>query len=163
MSTSDVAEPLIAAASADSARVLHAMRLVTNLVRLQAPRVESLAGVTTTQMLALRVIQERAGIGVGDLARALGVQQPAASACVKVLVQKGWIEAIRAEPDRRAVQLRMLPAGTEFLIGVPDPVACALQAPLAEMNGQVLTALGQALDELLSHMGAGAAADPPSP
>lgn len=145
-----------AAMTADppEARVLRQFRVVFNAVKSHFQQVERQAGIGGAQAWALAVIRDRPGIGVNDLAVALNVRQPTASYLVKELAQHGLIEARRDGPDRRAVQLHVLPEAKRVLRRVPGPFAGVLPAALASLSPHVLTRLEGDLAMLIDALGA---------
>lgn len=130
-------------------RVLRQFRIVFNAVKTHFQQVERKAGVGGAQVWALSVIRDRAGIGVNDLASALNVRQPTASNLVRNLAQQGLIEVRRDGPDRRAVQLHVLPEGRKVLRRAPGPAAGVLPEALASLDAASLRRLEADLDKLI--------------
>lgn len=135
-------------------RVLRQFRLVFNAVKTHFQQVEKKAGVGGAQLWALSVIQSSAGIGVNGLARAMDVHQSTASNLVRTLVARELIAATRDGPDRRAVQLRILPAGERVLRRAPGPFAGVLPQALASLDGRTLTRLDKDLAKLITALDA---------
>jgi DNA-binding MarR family transcriptional regulator len=102
-----------------AARVLRRFRQVFNAVKTHFQQVERQVGVGGAQVWALSVIQARPGIGVNELAKALDIRQSTASNLVRALVDRGLVATSRAERDRRAVELRLLPPGAQVLAQSP--------------------------------------------
>jgi DNA-binding MarR family transcriptional regulator len=122
-------------------RVLRRFRMVFNAVKSHFRQVEKLAGVGGAQVWALSVVAARPGIGVGALARAMDIRQATASNLVRSLVAGGWVAAERSGSDRRAVQLRVLPAGHELLRRAPGPFSGVLPEALARLDPATLARL----------------------
>ena len=155
--------PLSAATDgAAAARVLKQFRIVFNAVKTHFQQVERRAGLGGAQVWALSLVRDHAGLGVNDLAAAMSVRQPTASNLVKGLVTQGLIETRREGPDRRAVQLHILPAGRRLLRRVPGPFAGVLPAALEGLDPAVLQRLESDLAVLIRTLGAdeGAASVP---
>lgn len=140
--------------AAQASRVLRRFRLVFNTVKTHLRQVEKKAGIGGAQVWALSVIQARRGIGVSELAQAMDVHQTTASNLVKALVGADMVAAERNASDRRAVQLRILPAGTCVLRKAPGPLAGVLPQALATLDAQTLARLDQDLATLISALGA---------
>jgi DNA-binding MarR family transcriptional regulator len=102
------------------------------------------------QIWALSVIRDQRGIGVNALARAMDIHQTTASNLVKALVGAAMVAADKKGPDRRAVQLRILPAGTQVLRKAPGPFAGVLPEALARLDPQTLRRLDEDLAVLIS-------------
>jgi DNA-binding MarR family transcriptional regulator len=138
----------------DAARVLRRFRLVFNTVKTHFQQVEKKAGLGGAQVWALSIVRSRPGIGVGELARAMDVHQSTASNLVKTLVERGMVEAAKDDTDRRAVQLRVLPAGARLLRRAPGPFAGVLPDALARLDRRTLARLDRDLAALIAVLGA---------
>ena len=148
------AVPAAADASESSVRVLRRFRLVFNAVKAHFQQVEKKAGVGGAQLWALSVIQARPGLGVKQLAQAMDIHQTTASNLVKALVAAALVATERKSTDRRAVQLRLLPAGARVLRLAPGPFAGVLPEALARLDPQTLARLDHDLAQLISALGA---------
>ncbi len=142
----DLSEPAV--------RVLRRFRLVFNAVKTHFQQVEKRAGVGGAQLWALSVVRASPGIGVSALAAAMDVHQTTASNLVKALVSAEMLTIERKGPDRRAVQLRVLPAGTRVLQKAPGPFAGVLPQALAALDAATLERLDSDLAKLISALGA---------
>ena len=131
-------------------RVLRRFRLVFNAVKTHFQQVEKKAGVGGAQLWALSVIYAHPGIGVNSLAAFMDVHQTTASNLVKALVTADMIVADRNAPDRRAVQLRVLPAGAQVLKKAPGPFAGVLPDALATLDVETLERMDRDLALLIA-------------
>lgn len=136
----------------DAARVLRRFRQVFNAVKTHFQQVEKQAGVGGAQIWALSVVHASPDIGVNGLARAMDIHQTTASNLVKALVGAGLLSANRNGPDRRAVQLRVLPAGLAVLHKAPGPFAGVLPGALARLDGPTLARLDADLSTLIGEL-----------
>lgn len=137
-----------------AARVLRQFRLVFNVVKGHFQQVEKKVGVGGAQVWALHVVQQHPGIGVHGLARAMDVRQPTASNLVKSLTDQGLLQVRKEGPDRRAVQLHLLPPGFDILQRAPGPFAGVLPQALASLDEVTLSRLEQDLGQLIGRLGA---------
>jgi DNA-binding MarR family transcriptional regulator len=142
VSQPDLSEP--------AARVLRRFRLVFNAVKTHFQQVEKKVGMGGAQLWALSLIHAQAGMGVGELARAMDIHQSTASNLVKTLLEREVIVATRGEADRRAVQLRILPAGTRILRKAPGPFTGVLPQALAGLDPNTLSRLDEDLAKLIA-------------
>lgn len=142
----DLSEPV--------SRVLRRFRLVFNAVKTHFQQVEKKAGVGGAQVWALSVVRANPGLGVNALARAMDIHQTTASNLVKALAAAEMIAAEKKGQDRRAVQLRILPAGTRVLRKAPGPFIGVLPDALASLDAQTLERLDRDLAELISALNA---------
>lgn len=88
----------------------------------------------------------------------MDVHQSTASNLVRTLVERALIGTANDGPDRRAVQLRMRPAGTRVLRHAPGPFAGALPQALASLDSATLARLDQDLARLITALDADARA-----
>ncbi len=137
-----------------AARVLRRFRLVFNAVKTHFQQVERRAGVGGAQLWALSIIQAQPGLGVNRLAQAMDVHQTTASNLVRALVAAELVATERNGPDRRTVQLRVLPAGQRVLRKAPGPFAGVLPEALARLDPQTLDRLDRDLAVLITALGA---------
>ena len=147
-----VAAPATASAgsaSVPATRVLRQFRLVFNTVKTHFQQVEKRAGVGGAQLWALSVIDQHPGIGVSDLARAMDIHQTMASNLVRALTLAALVVAEKNGPDRRAVQLQVLAAGTRVLRKAPGPFAGVLPEALDHLDRDTLLRLERDLATLL--------------
>lgn len=138
--------------TASPAQVLRRFRAVFNAVKTHFQQVERVAGVGGAQLWALSVVGGEPGIGVSQLARAMDVHQTTASNLVRSLTTQGLVEVRKEGPDRRSVQLHLLPAGQAVLDKAPGPFAGVLPEALASLDPATLQRLDQDLGELLSRL-----------
>ena len=135
-----------------AARVLRRFRLVFNAVKTHFQQVEKKAGIGGAQLWALSVVRAAPGIGVNGLAQAMDIHQTTASNLVKALVAAELVAAEKKGPDRRAVQLHILPAGGRVLRKAPGPFAGVLPEALGRLDAKTLDRLDRDLALLLAEL-----------
>lgn len=133
-----------------AARVLRRFRQVFNAVRKHFQQVEKKVGLGGAQIWTLSVIQRQPGIGVNALAAAMDIHQTTASNLVRALVAAGMVATAREGSDRRAVQLKLLPAGARVLRRAPGPFAGVLPDALGRLDALTLERLDGDLAALLA-------------
>ena len=141
---------ILAAAHTDAAMVLRCFRQVFNAVKSHFQQLEKRSGLGGAQIWALSVIQQHPGIGAGALAQAMDIHQSTASNMVKLLVERDLVEASKSGPDRRSVQLTVLPAGKKILKTVPGPFVGVLPDALERLDARTLKNLRRDLAKLTS-------------
>jgi DNA-binding MarR family transcriptional regulator len=141
-----------------AAQVLRQFRQVFNAVKTHFQQVEKKVGMGGAQVWALSVVRDSPGIGVGDLARAMDIHQSTASNLVKVLVEREFVATSKQGRDRRAVQLRLLPAGAKLLKRSPGPYTGVLPMALAALDAKTLKRMEKDLAKLLEALNADEAA-----
>lgn len=144
--------PAQAAQSIDSRLVLRQFRQIFNAVKTHFRQVESKAGLGGAQIWALALVREQPGIGVTELARRMDVHPSTASNLVKVLIEKGLVATEKDDVDRRAVQLRVLPAGTRVLRSAPGPMEGVLPDALESLDPALLLRLHRDLSVLIERL-----------
>lgn len=144
--------------AASPAQVLRRFRQVFSAVRSQFAQIEKRTGLGGAQLWALSLVQQRPGIGMGELARLMDVHQSTASNLVKGLVLRELLEAGKHGPDRRAVQLSLLPAGARLLRRAPGPAEGVLPQALQSLDAETLARLDGDLGRLIELLGADARA-----
>lgn len=144
-----------AASAGDPAiQVLRQFRQVFNAVKSHFQQVEKTVGIGGVQVWALSIVRDQPGIGVGALARAMGIHQSTASNLVRTLIERGFVNAAKEGDDRRAVQLRLLPAGVDLLKIAPGPFAGMLPDALKALDAGTLERLSADLGRLIELLGA---------
>lgn len=139
---SDIGEP--------AAQVLRRFRLVFNAVKTHFQQVEKKAGVGGAQLWALSIVRDHPDIGVNDLARAMDIHQSTASNLVKTLIARDLVVGAKNGTDRRAVQLRILPAGRTVLRRAPGPLTGVLPQALASLDARTLKRMDADLAKLIT-------------
>jgi DNA-binding MarR family transcriptional regulator len=147
------APPALEDRSEAAVRVLRRFRLIVNAVRTHFQQAEKKAGLGGAQIWALSVVGNEPGIGVIALARAMDIHQTTASNLVKGLVNAEMLAVEKNGPDRRTVQLRLLPAGRRVLRKAPGPFAGVLPEALARLDADTLGRLDRDLTALIRELG----------
>ena len=137
-----------------SVRVLRRFRLVFNAVKTHFREVEKKAGVAGAQLWALSIIQDRPGVGVTELSRAMDVHQSTASNLVRSLLEQELVQASKSGADRRTVQLHVIAAGARALRRAPGPFAGVLPTALGSLDAATLARLDRDLAKLITALGA---------
>jgi DNA-binding MarR family transcriptional regulator len=135
-------------------QVLRQFRQVFNAVKSHFQQVERKVGLGGAQVWALSVVRDQPGVGVGALAKAMAVHQSTASNLVRGLIERGLVVATKDGPDRRAVRLRLLPAGAKLLRTAPGPFAGLLPDALKSLDEPTLLRLQADLAKLITVLGA---------
>ena len=101
-------------------------------------------------MWAMSVIRDQPDIGMGELARSMQIHPSTASNLVRGLIERELVSATKGAADRRAVRLRLLPAGTRLLRRSPGPFAGVLPSALATLDEKTLRRLEKDLAQLIA-------------
>ncbi len=139
--------------------VLRKFRIVVGAVRRHTRELERACGVAGAQVWMLAAIAEKPQITVSALSRSLSIHVSTASNLLEKLAQKGLIERLRCDDDRRAVRLRITPAGQAILVNAPQPLQGLLMDALTRLPVEALMRLDDDLDCLIAHIDGGAYTD----
>ena len=129
--------------------VLQQFRLIFGSMRQYFRLLEERCGMPGTHLWALQEAERQPGLGVGELARRMGVHQSTCSLVVDRLVLAGLLEKGRHGADRRRVGLRLTAAGQQVLARLPGPAEGLLPQALSEIPEVVLKTLNINLAELI--------------
>ncbi|MBL0419114.1 MarR family transcriptional regulator [Ramlibacter sp. AW1] len=136
-----------------AARVLRRFRVVFNEVKAHFRAVEKKAGIAGAQLWALKVIRDRPGIGVSELARSMDIHQSTASNLLKQLIAADLVVADRAHADRRMLHLQVSAAGARLLKKAPGPFTGVLPDALSQLDARTLARLDRDLGALIELLG----------
>ncbi len=134
--------------------VLRQFRQVFNAVKSHSQQVEKVAGIGGSQVWALSLVSGQPGIGISALAQAMSVHQSTASNLVRALIERDLLVAVKEGTDRRAVQLKVLPAGAALLEKIPAPIGGVLPDALRALPPRTLARLREDLAELVVRLDA---------
>lgn len=134
--------------------VLRQFRVVFNAVRTHFRQVERSVQLGGARVWALAVVQAQPGIGMKGLAQAMDVHPSTASNLVRALVALDLLATETDPTDRRAVRLRLRPAGARVLRRAPRPFAGVLPDALQALDEPTLRRLHRDLRQLIAQLGA---------
>ena len=103
-------------------------------------------GLSFTQVKALNLLRDsNADVNVKDVATSLNMSLPAMSRSLDKLVQRGYVERLESEKDRRAKLVRLLPAGRAVLDEIEQARVSALEDIIATLSDEERTGLHASL------------------
>ena len=103
-------------------------------------------GLSFTQVKALNLLRiSDEDVNVKDVADGLHMSLPAMSRSLDKLVQRGYVERLESEKDRRAKLVRLLPAGRAVLDEIEQARKSALEELTATLSDDERAALHAAL------------------
>ncbi len=132
--------------------VLQQFRVVVRSVRTHYDHVEKRSGVSGAQLWALTRINERPGIKVGELARALAIHQSTASNMLERLGALKLVKKRREGDDQRVVTVFVTPLGKAALKSAPQPLIGVLQQALSDLAPEALKGLHRHLEAVVQSM-----------
>lgn len=132
--------------------VLQQFRLIYGSMRSHFRLVEERCGISGSQMWVLQEVQRTPEVGIGELARRLGIHQSTCSLLVDKLVSNGYVEKRKQQKDQRRVGLVLADRGYAALAALPGPAEGLLPQALSAIPPVVLKTLQINLQELLAHL-----------
>src|SRR4051812_13421698 len=103
-------------------------------------------GLSFTQVKALNLLRiSDEDVNVKDVADRLSMSLPAMSRSLDKLVQRGYVERIESEKDRRAKHVRLLPAGRAVLDEIEQARKSVIEGFTATLSDDERAALHAAL------------------
>ena len=92
--------------------------------------------ITFTEMLVLRIVKEREGIGIKELASILSITSSAATQQVDNLVRKGFLVRAADATDRRSLRISLSPEMTKKAGVLKRQGISKLNAVFAALNDE---------------------------
>ncbi len=132
--------------------VLQQFRLIFGSMRRYFRLVEERCGMSGSQMWVLQEVQRQPEIGIGELARRMGVHQSTCSLLVDKLVAQNCLTKKRLTSDQRRVGLSLAAAGETALAALPGPAEGILPEALSTVPPVVLKTLNINLEELIAYL-----------
>ncbi len=114
--------------------VLVALRQIVKAADARSKRIARETGLTTTQVLALQVIDNATTVTAGALAGELNLTQATVTTIISRLESRGLIARARDEADRRRVRVTLTADGAAALRDAPQALQDVLAARFTELE-----------------------------
>ena len=98
-------------------------------------------GITGVQLMTLHFIKHNNNCKTSDIATLLSVSPPDSTRIVETLVQKGFVERINDEKDRRVIRLSIARDGKKVFENIKQELALTFSKILEKINEQDAKAL----------------------
>lgn len=125
-------------------------RVIFSSVKKHFTQIESLYGVSSSQLWVIWEIHKAPGIKVSELASKLAIHQSTTSNLIEKLVKKSWVVKERAEVDQRVVRLFLTASGLDIIKQAPSSPRGVLIDALEKLSSPELSELHQSLEILIS-------------
>ncbi len=125
-------------------------RVIFSSVKKHFTQIESLYGVSSSQLWVIWEIHKAPGIKVSELATKLAIHQSTTSNLIEKLVKKSWVVKERAEADQRVVRLFLTASGLDIIKHAPASPRGVLIDALDKLSSSELSTLHQSLELLIS-------------
>ncbi|MGB4246490.1 MAG: MarR family transcriptional regulator [Pseudohongiellaceae bacterium] len=106
----------------DIGQVLTAIRRLIRATDLHSRKITRMAGLTSSQLILLKMVRDVAGATIGELATSISLSQATATTILDRLEQEGLVKRERSEQDRRKVFVRLTDEGHAMLERAPEPL-----------------------------------------
>ena len=108
--------------------------------------------VSFTQWIVLTKLREGSALTASDLCRTLRHDTGALTRLLDQLEERGLIERVRSQEDRRVVRLQLTPAGRKLAIELTPFVVDRLNGALADFSKAEFQELTRLLNKLIATM-----------
>ncbi len=132
--------------------VLLAVRALVDRVRALYRELEDLTDMPIGVLRALTGIEERPGANSSELASMLGLQRPAMSQTLRIMLRRGLVTRVREVRDQRAVQIHLTAEGRRILRISSGRAVDVLKRAVCSLDDADLGALASALPSLLHRL-----------
>ena len=103
-------------------RVLKAIRRVIRATDLHSRHVTKIAGLTSSQLILLKVVRDQNLATIGELAANISLSQATLTSILDRLESNGLVQRERSEQDKRKIRVRLTEAGAKVLELAPEPL-----------------------------------------
>lgn len=104
----------------DIGQVLTAIRRLIRATDLHSRKITRMEGLTSSQLILLKMVRDVAGATIGELATSISLSQATVTTILDRLEQEGLVKRERSEQDRRKVFVRLTDAGLAVLERAPE-------------------------------------------
>lgn len=136
--------------SSPRSEVSIALRELAWTIHRHAPDRAGVGPIPTTEIALLKQVIDNPGSTVGELATALGLQQPNVSTAIRLLAQRGFVTREKSEADRRVSRVLPTDLGVSEHQAISEAWAHPVDAALAELSEDQRAALDAASEALVA-------------
>lgn len=108
--------------NAEIEKVLKSIRQVIRATDLHSRHVTRLAGLTSSQLILLKVVRDQNLSTISQLANTISLSQATLTSILDRLEAKAYVLRERSTQDKRKVQVRITEAGRDILKMAPEPL-----------------------------------------
>jgi DNA-binding MarR family transcriptional regulator len=132
--------------------VLDSVRRIVQALRESSRAAETRVGMSGAQLFVLRVLADRPGLSLNELAERTRTHQSSVSTVVSRLVDEGLVERRTSAADRRRALLRVSSRGRQRLGRAPDAAQERLMDAVDALPPSDRTALASLLERVVANM-----------
>lgn len=131
---------------------LKKIRQIYRFAQRHSAAIERQCGVNGGQLWLMSELLESPGLRVGELVEKLAAHQTTISNLVDDLVERGFVEKMSYEKDKRVTLLALTEAGKKILENAPKPTRGVLPHALSQIDEDVVKDLNDSLQKLIDKM-----------
>lgn len=138
--------------SGDTTAIVQGLRRIVKALHVYSQDVRAGYGLTGPQLWALKTLQRQSQLPIGQLARALAVNQSSISALVDRLARRGLVRRIHGRADRRVVEIALTGRGRALVADAPEAAQGRLLHALQDMRASEVLRIRRVVDRLVDAM-----------
>lgn len=131
---------------------LKKIRQIIRFAQRHSAAIERQCGVNGGQLWLMSELLDSPGLRVGELVKKLAAHQTTISNLVDDLVEKGFVEKMSYEKDKRVTLLVLTETGKKILENAPKPTRGVLPHALSQIDEDVVKDLNDSLQKLINKM-----------
>tara|TARA_R110001592_G_scaffold7121_1_gene40121 strand:- start:3753 stop:4316 length:564 start_codon:yes stop_codon:yes gene_type:complete len=141
--------------NAEIEKVLKSIRQVIRATDLHSRHVTRLAGLTSSQLILLKVVRDHSLSTISELASTISLSQATLTSILDRLEASNLVLRERSTQDKRKVQVRITEAGRELLKKAPEPLQDTFIRQFSELKDWERSMIQAALQRVAEMMNAG--------
>ena len=135
--------------------VLRAIRQILRSTEANSRVLMRATGLTTSQLVILRMLEEQEQMAAGQIAQRMGITQATTTGMLHKLEARGLLARRKGEQDRRQVWLSLTPQARALIASTPDGVHERFQQRFKELEDWEQSMLIASLERIAGMLGAG--------
>tara|TARA_R110001592_G_scaffold160530_1_gene392715 strand:- start:563 stop:1126 length:564 start_codon:yes stop_codon:yes gene_type:complete len=151
----DLAGALTNGNSAEIEKVLKSIRQVIRATDLHSRHVTRLVGLTTSQLILLKVVRDQKLSTISELANTISLSQATLTSILDRLEAAGYVLRERSALDKRKVQVNITDVGREVLEMAPEPLQDAFIRQFSALKDWERGMIQASLQRVVEMMDAG--------
>jgi DNA-binding MarR family transcriptional regulator len=140
----------------DASAALNAMRRIVRWLRLADREIENACGLSVAQLFVVHQLADTPALSIAEVAERTLTDPSSVSTVVARLVERGLVERVTSQRDRRRVELTLTAAGTKVALAAPRVPQSTIIDAVRAMPDKRRGELVRSLEGLASAIGANA-------
>jgi DNA-binding MarR family transcriptional regulator len=133
-------------------QIVAALRRIMHAVELHSRRLVERVGLTGPQLAVLSMAAKVGPRPTGELARLVHLSQPTVTGILDRMERRGLVQRVRAQQDRRTVNISVTDAGRELLERAPSLLQNQFRQELEKLRDWELTLMLSTLQRIAGMM-----------